>query len=140
MPTCERKLLYVGSHIDAKVTLTLSMTPIYLQGIISAWAVTKPLVKRVWMFGSRVRGDHQPDSDLDIAVEIDMAAVRGIDHSGGFATWAFEADSWRSELAALIGLKIDLQYYGRGETRIIQAGLDHSSVLIYEKNCDSSFA
>lgn len=110
----------------------------YFQETISTWATTKPLVKRVWMFGSRVRGDHQPDSDLDIAAEIDMAAVRGIDHSGGFATWAFESNSWRTELAALIGLKIDLQSYRRGETRTIQAGLDHSSILVHEKSSDGS--
>jgi len=26
--------------------------------ILAAWAVQKPLIKRVFVFGSRVRGDH----------------------------------------------------------------------------------
>ncbi len=29
-------------------------------------------VKSLWIFGSRARGDHRPDSDLDILVEFDQ--------------------------------------------------------------------
>lgn len=30
-------------------------------------------VSRLWLFGSRARGDARPDSDLDILIEIDPA-------------------------------------------------------------------
>jgi uncharacterized protein len=36
-----------------------------------------------------VRGDHRPDSDLDIAVELDPAEFQGAHESGGLATWMF---------------------------------------------------
>ena len=100
---------------------------------IASWAISKPLVSRVWLFGSRVRGEHTLDSDLDIAVEIDKSAIQGIDYSGGFATWCSMETEWREELTCAIGAKIDLQYYREGETPTIQAGLDHSSILIYKK-------
>jgi predicted nucleotidyltransferase len=38
--------------------------------ILCRWAKSLP-VKTVYIFGSRVRGDAQPDSDLDVAVEFE---------------------------------------------------------------------
>lgn len=100
---------------------------------IAEWARGKPLINRVWFFGSRVRGDHFPNSDLDIAVEIDSSSIQGSDASGGYATWCFESKAWQCELGLILSLKLDLQYYREGETPTIQAGLDQSSVLVYEK-------
>jgi hypothetical protein len=34
---------------------------------LCAWAERTPEVQRVYVFGSRARGDFRPDSDLDIA-------------------------------------------------------------------------
>jgi predicted nucleotidyltransferase len=36
--------------------------------LIASWAETKPTIAEAWLFGSRVRGDNAPDSDLDVAV------------------------------------------------------------------------
>ena len=52
--------------------------------ILAVWAVQKPLIKRVFVFGSRVRGDHDEQSDLDVAVELDQTEYR--DESQGLAT------------------------------------------------------
>ena len=35
-------------------------------------------VTRLAVFGSRARGDHRPDSDLDILIEVDEAAGFGV--------------------------------------------------------------
>src|SRR5438105_638499 len=53
---------------------------------LGRWASRHPQIKRVYLFGSRVRGDHHRDSDLDIAVELD----ENLDESGGLATWMIE--------------------------------------------------
>ncbi len=97
------------------------------------WATNNQLVSRLWLFGSRVRGENRPDSDIDIAIELDMSAVKGTDDSGGMATWAFEANKWKSELEHLFSLPVDLQNYKAGETNAIQRGLDRSSILVYKK-------
>jgi predicted nucleotidyltransferase len=80
-----------------------------IANVVSTWARTKPLVKRVYLFGSRVRGDHGPGSDIDIAVELDPAVFQGADESGGLATWMFETKGWKEELARLIPLRIQLE-------------------------------
>lgn len=104
-----------------------------MKTLLSTWAAEKPLVSRLWLFGSRVRGDHRPDSDVDVAIELDMSAVKGVDESGGMATWAFDATPWKPELEGLLSLLVDLQRYKAGETNIIQSGIDKSSLLVYEK-------
>ena len=101
--------------------------------VISTWARGKPLVKRVYVFGSRVRGNHRPDSDIDIAVELDPAAYRGVDESGGLATWMFETEGWKEELEKLVPLKIQLERYHPEQTPTVGKGLARSSQLIYEK-------
>ena len=40
-----------------------------LANVIAQWADQRPAIEQVYIFGSRVRGDARPDSDLDIAVE-----------------------------------------------------------------------
>jgi predicted nucleotidyltransferase len=46
-----------------------------LRPVLAALAV-RPAVRRVWLFGSRARGDHAPRSDIDLAVEApDAGAV-----------------------------------------------------------------
>jgi uncharacterized protein len=101
--------------------------------VLSTWARGQPLVKRVYLFGSRVRGEHGPQSDIDIAVELDPVAFRGADDSGGLATWMFEAPAWREELKQLIPLKVQLERYHREQTPTIGKALAESSQLIYEK-------
>ena len=44
---------------------------------LGMWADQRGYVDRVWVFGSRVRGDHREDSDLDILIDYNT------DHVGG---------------------------------------------------------
>lgn len=97
------------------------------------WAASKPLVARVWVFGSRARGTALPDSDLDIAIELDMQARNGMDETGGCVTWAFETNEWESELAAALHFKIDLQQYRGSDTPTIQSAIASAGQLVYVK-------
>lgn len=36
--------------------------------IVAKWADDRPCVRRVYLYGSRVRGDHRPESDVDVFV------------------------------------------------------------------------
>ena len=68
---------------------------------VRAWAVTKREIKRLWFFGSRVKGSHRPKSDLDIAIEL-MPEVLGIDN-GRYAWLSCGERFWGSELDQLTG-------------------------------------
>jgi predicted nucleotidyltransferase len=58
------------------------------------WAIPKPYILRCWIFGSRARGDHRPDSDLDVAIEI-----RGIGLAETpFSSFSCYREIWRKEL------------------------------------------
>ena len=96
---------------------------------IRSWAASEPLVRRVWVYGSRVRGTECPDSDIDIAIEHDARPG----DSGPLATSLFELNSWHDQLSPKLGVKLHLESYIPGVTTTIQAGLDESSVLIYER-------
>ena len=104
-----------------------------LIGELQAWAKNQPLVKRLWIFGSRARGDSHEASDLDIAVEIDMFAVKGCDDSGGVATWSFDVAPLKSQVEEVTGLKVDWQYYKAGETPVVESGVKADGILAYEK-------
>lgn len=102
--------------------------------IVSGWASQKSLIKRVHLFGSRVRGDNGADSDLDVAVELDPNEFEACDESGGIATWMFETGAWKAELQSLTGIEVQLQHF-TNETLdpTIARGLHESSVIAYEK-------
>jgi predicted nucleotidyltransferase len=95
---------------------------------IRAWAAAHPVVRRVWVFGRRARGTERPDSDIDVAVEHD--AMPG--DSDAFTTAICEAEAWRRELAPHLSAPLDLESYIPGITTTVQAGLNESSVLVYE--------
>jgi predicted nucleotidyltransferase len=97
------------------------------------WARNRPLVGRIWIFGSRSSGSHRIDSDLDVAIELDMIAASGLDDSDGLATWMFESTKWKSQLEELCGLDVDLQQYLGDKTPTIEDALAKSSALIYSK-------
>lgn len=100
---------------------------------LAGWARTKPLVKRVFIFGSRARGDHRPDSDLDVAIELDPESFQGADESGGIATWMFETTGWKEELLRIVPFAVQLEQLCGEHTPTIQSGVERSSLLVYEK-------
>ena len=104
--------------------------------ILRQWANATPLIKRVWVYGSRARGDHSPASDMDIAVELDATLYEGNDDSGGLATWMFESIPWKQQLQQSIPFKLQLERYAGEATPHVLAGIEMSGLLVYEKSPD----
>jgi predicted nucleotidyltransferase len=54
----------------------------HLAQILDDWVAPTPTIPSVYLFGSRVRGDHRPDSDVDVRLfldewrALDVASVR----------------------------------------------------------------
>jgi predicted nucleotidyltransferase len=89
---------------------------------IRDWAARSENVRRVWLFGSRVKGGARPDSDLDVAVEpIDCQD-----------DWCEHQTRWRSELAGRTDSQLDLWEYKPGRDTRLDAAIADGSILVCE--------
>lgn len=96
---------------------------------VAKWAGTEPLIRKAYLFGSRVRGDHRSDSDLDVAVEI--VILEG--DSDPFTTWVFEKQRLKISITGIVPVPIDLDWYGGEiETPRMHQAIRESSVVVYE--------
>jgi len=70
------------------------------------WASDKPCIVRMWIFGSRVRGDNRADSDLGMAFELQGNAR--FDADGIFIQNQFP---WSDELSTLTGYYVHVVFW-----------------------------
>jgi predicted nucleotidyltransferase len=88
---------------------------------IVEWATRHRLIERVHLFGSRARGDHGPDSDIDLAFEMDYEA-------------SFD---WRLRYDKAPDLRlshpVDLWWYRPNAELDIGKGVRQEGILIYER-------
>ena len=96
---------------------------------ISGWADAQPQVGRVWLYGSRVRGSHLPDSDLDVAIGVARLLETDVEKE------AFQVmlTTGSRELSAAIGLRVSVQSVA---TPGVDVGVAECGVLIYERSSD----
>lgn len=96
------------------------MDNLYKCIIEKAIQMLKP--KRIWVFGSRARGDFQPRSDIDLAFEFDEQS--SIEH---WAQYCIELDDEAPTL-----LKMDLVNLNEANTELKKNILEQGKV-IYQK-------
>jgi predicted nucleotidyltransferase len=81
-----------------------------LDAALAEWAASKPAVLSLSVFGSRARGDARPDSDLDLAFELDDSGESQL------TVLIVNREQWQRELSALTGLTVrDLYLLGDPE-------------------------
>jgi len=96
---------------------------------IAQWAAERPEVRRVWVFGSRVKVTHHPES-IDIAVELEPVG----DSEETLTRWIAYADLWKSQLQSRVDSRVDLEWFDPdGSTPTITAERIEAKVLIYER-------
>ena len=94
------------------------------------WAERQPRVRRLWMFGSRAKGNPRPDSDLDIAVEIEPVP----DSEETLPYWITCWERWQSELQRKTEYPVDLDWFDPdGSTQQVAQGLREGSILLYDR-------
>ena len=100
---------------------------------VKKWAYSHHEIKRVYLFGSRARGDSKPDSDVDLAVD-----VVGIEGENAYTRYVFNKDVWKDELKLALGKPINIVRkidHGKPE---IQESIKRDGVLIYERPPNNS--
>ena len=101
------------------------------------WGKSDPDIKRIFLYGSRFRGDFRPDSDLDLAVEV------WDEPEPDTLIWS----AWRpqkkikleSTLSGIIGLQVHLEYYDSGNRNLtphIKTAILLGSKIIYDSGID----
>jgi predicted nucleotidyltransferase len=71
-----------------------------LSQIVTPWASGLNYRIRIYFFGSRLKGTHRPDSDLDLAIEFLDPCVNSE------TIWYDLEDPWTKELSSLTGLNV----------------------------------
>jgi predicted nucleotidyltransferase len=79
-------------------------------------------IRRLSVFGSRLHGNHRPDSDLDVLVEFDPGHTPGLDFFG-----------MQDELSEILGVKVDLNTPGFLSPYFRDEVLQHAE-LIYAQS------
>jgi predicted nucleotidyltransferase len=98
---------------------------------IAAWATTKPAIKLIWLYGSRVAGRNwkdggppRTDSDLDVAIEIDPSFLEANcpdEEDDENREWAFGLEhnqTWKSELSRISPWEIHLECLWQHATHV----------------------
>jgi predicted nucleotidyltransferase len=93
-----------------------------------AWAQQQPSLRCLWIYGSRAKGTHGPDSDLDVACQIDRLSDRAA--ADDFRERVFPM--WRAELSRLSGLTVHLEAHV-GDASNVAGYVEDSGVLVYER-------
>lgn len=106
---------------------------------LRGWAGRTPEIQYLAIFGSRVRCDHRPDSDLDVAIEVGG-------EGGEIATFMSSHDRWKAEIEGLLGFgPVHLTPRRDVETRLTASNcvvlferppepLDFSNLLTWEED------
>lgn len=100
--------------------------------VLASWASGRAEIKKVYVYGSRVKDTFKEGSDLDVAIELDFTEIPGVDQSGGYATWLGKKQIWQVELAPMFPFPVHLQWCHPSETEVMR-GIEESGQLVYSK-------
>ena len=104
------------------------------KAVISDWAELNPIIQRVYIFGSRLRGTDrlgQPvkaGADIDIAVEL---THENPDHA--WSEYGLINDHWRTELGHVLPWPVDLEWFHPEATHHLIGYLEDCSVVVFER-------
>ena len=92
---------------------------------IITWARNNTEIAEVWLYGSRARGDHGPNSDIDLAI-----VTVGDDSSERQECWMF-AD-WKN--GPVLTQIVHLEWYDpAAEMKNVGTGVKRDGILLYRK-------
>ena len=99
--------------------------------LIAAWARDAPGVTACYLFGSRAKGTSRPDSDVDLAVEVET--VPGLTNKNSFDQQWLDYTSTLTDLDEDIGLRTELLRLSNENPKVAAAVGEHG-ILIYRRD------
>ncbi len=94
--------------------------------LLTRWAASTARVSSLIVFGSRARGDHRPDSDVDVLVELTEDA----DVTAAWV-WLDRRTEWNAETSALLNLDVRLVRITDDDDGGIGQGVRADGVQLY---------
>jgi predicted nucleotidyltransferase len=95
---------------------------------VAQWAAGKERIHELHLFGSRAKGDHVDESDVDLAY-----VLTGSDPGEVLAYSMFECGDWAAELEALIGAEVHLEFADPATDMVVWPAVREHGQLIYRK-------
>tara|TARA_R110001606_G_scaffold54703_1_gene133972 strand:- start:1279 stop:1608 length:330 start_codon:yes stop_codon:yes gene_type:complete len=97
---------------------------------IIAWASERRAVRRVYLFGSRARGNHRPDSDVDLAIE-----MLGKNLEARYGSWMFWDDENKKGRRLILPYPVQLEWYDPEDVtlEIVGPAVRTDGILVYER-------
>nr|WP_280845145.1 nucleotidyltransferase domain-containing protein [Neoroseomonas nitratireducens] len=108
-----------------------------LRAVVGEWAQGEPLIRMVWLFGSRAVGDPFPGSDVDLALSIDPdPAVRAQGPTGRAAAvfrteWDRRA-GWATALASRLAQPVEVSVLAKDDD-YVRPAVKREGVLLYRR-------
>jgi predicted nucleotidyltransferase len=108
------------------LTTAVDLTPAQLAALLD-WAERTPAIRRVLVFGSRAKGTARPDSDLDLAVDLDPT------DGDALAELIVNRGKWREELTRKLGLTVKDIYPAGDPSFVAHAAIAEHGVVVFER-------
>lgn len=102
---------------------------------VRLWAAGETLIRRVYLFGSRARGDSRPDSDIDLALVCRMdpkiRAEFDSDHwQARFWFWHVYGPAWQHQLSQRFSVPVDLQLLDQDAKHIVRPSVKRDGIRV----------
>jgi predicted nucleotidyltransferase len=94
----------------------------------AAWAAGKERIHELHLFGSRAKGDHAEESDVDLAY-----VLTGSDRGEVLAFSICECTGWERELQEVIGAPVQLEFAEPLTDMVVWPAVREHGQLIYRK-------
>jgi predicted nucleotidyltransferase len=95
------------------------------QSAIKGWGQRTAAVAGIILFGSRAKGTSGPNSDVDLALELNDA--------NPFAAFLANGERWQLELRATTGLMVNLESVAGPEAKKVRNYLNECSIELFRR-------